>query len=319
MRGEPTNRGAVSVAGTGMDGGAPRDPEHVAVARAPFQKGRRRFPSAAGERYTFRERDDVVSADITNILREWEYDSNNLIRIIKADDGRDVLQVRQPLGVEQYELQGRPDGAAPEGRESFVILYQERLREHIAARGSDQGFSLSREDFGRLQNEGVIYYFRYLVLFQIGDFERAASDTDHNLALCDLVDRYADKDSDKKEILQYRPYILRINAISRAMISLNHQLKSAAVDIIESAIDAIKKMPNIDTPAFQFEKIRSINSLKATLKQVQEQRVSPVDALRADLEVAVESEDYEAAAEIRDRIRALEGGQAPGGARDDTG
>ena len=163
----------------------------------------------------------------------------------------------------------------------------------------------------------MIYYFRYLVLFQIGDFERAASDTDHNLALCDLVDRYADKESDKKEILQYRPYILRVNAISKAMISLNRQLKSAAVDIIESAIDMIKKMPNVDTPAFQFEKIRSINSLKATLKQIQEQKVSPLDKLRADLEQAVESEDYETAAEIRDRIRALEGGQEPGGGAGD--
>jgi hypothetical protein len=252
-----------------------------------------------------------VSADITSILREWEYDSGNLIRIIKADDGRDVLQVRQPLGIEQYELQGRPDGMAPEGRESYVVLYQEKLREHIGARGSDVGFTLSHEDFARLQNEGVIYYFRYLVLFQIGDFERTASDTDHNLALCDLVDQYADKESDKKEILQYRPYILRINAISKAMISLNRQLKSAAVDIIESAIDMIKKMPNIDTPAFQFEKIRSINSLKATLKQIQEQKVSPLDKLRSDLEQAVESEDYETAAQIRDRIRALEDAQEP--------
>jgi len=251
-----------------------------------------------------------VSSDITRILRDWEYDSGNLIRIIKADDGREVLQVRQPLGLEQYELQGRPDGLAPEGKESYVELFQERLRDHAAAQGSDQGFALSHEDFVRLQNEGVLYYYRYLVLFQIGDFTRTASDTDHNLALCDLVDKYGEKDADKKEILQYRPYILRINAISKAMISLNQQLKAAAMQIIESAIDVIKRMPNIDTPAFQFEKIRSINSLRATLKQIQEQKVSPIDKLRAELDQAVSDEDYEAAAKLRDRIIAIEGPEA---------
>ncbi len=257
-----------------------------------------------------------MSSDITRILKDWEYDSGNMIRIIKADDGRDVLQVRQPLGIEQYELQGRPDGLAPEGKECYVELYSERLREHVAAHGSEEGFTLSHDDLVRLQNEGVLYYYRYLVLFQIGDFERTASDTDHNLALCELVDKFADKETDKKEVLQYRPYILRINAISKAMISLNHQLKAAAMEIIETAIDVIKKMPNIDTPAFQFEKIRSINSLRATLKQIQEQKVSPLDKLRADLDRAVEEEDYEAAAQIRDRIRELEGA---GGQQDDAG
>jgi hypothetical protein len=40
-----------------------------------------------------------MSADITEILREWEFDSDNQIRIIQAEDGRQVLQVRQPMGI----------------------------------------------------------------------------------------------------------------------------------------------------------------------------------------------------------------------------
>ena len=92
------------------------------------------------------------------------------------------------------------------------------------------------------------------------------------------------------------------------MILLNKQLKQPAVETIESAIDMIKKMPLIDTPAFQFEKIRSLNSLKATLRQIQEQKVSPVDKLKAELDEAVQDEDYERAAELRDRIQALQDG-----------
>ena len=247
-----------------------------------------------------------MSHDITRILHEWDYDPENLVRIIKADDGREVLQVRQPLGIEQYELQGRPDGLRPEGKESFLELYIEKLRNYKEEHQGDDGFQIDHDDFLRLQSEGIIYYYRYLILFQISDFERTATDTDHNLRLCDLVEKYAAKEKDKKEILQYRPYILRINAISKAMTSLNQQLKTAATEIIESAIDVIKKMPNIDTPAFQFEKIRSINSLRATLKQIQEQRISPLDKLRGELDEAVDQEDYERAAQLRDRIRDLE-------------
>ena len=40
-----------------------------------------------------------MSADITDILREWDFDSDNQIRIIQAEDGRQVLQVRQPMGI----------------------------------------------------------------------------------------------------------------------------------------------------------------------------------------------------------------------------
>jgi protein-arginine kinase activator protein McsA len=43
----------------------------------------------------------------------------------------------------------------------------------------------------------------------------------------------------------------------------------------------------------------------ARLKQVLEQKVSPLDRLKRELETAVEEEDYERAAELRDRIRSL--------------
>ena len=65
-------------------------------------------------------------------------------------------------------------------------------------------------------------------------------------------------------------------------------------------------MGDIDSPAFQFERIRSVNYLKSALKQVDEAGPkSPISALEKELEAAVEEEDYERAAELRDRIREL--------------
>ncbi len=220
-------------------------------------------------------------------------------RIIQADDGRDVLQVRQPLGIEQYELEGRPDGKRPFNRESV-------LDEFFYQADSNPGYTIGHKDFLHIQNEGILYYFRYLVLFQIGDFKRTVRDTEHNLKICDIVENYAENEEDKKEILQYRPYILRMNAISRAMILLHHEMKTTAREILKSAINDIEAMPEIDTPAFQFERIRSINYLKSTLKQVAESRETPLAKLRTDMERAVKDENYERAAELRDRIKEIE-------------
>ncbi len=246
-----------------------------------------------------------MAGDITDILKSWEFDPDNQMRVIQANDGREVLQIRQPLGIEQYELDGRPDGTTYEGKECYLEALQEKLQDYTDANGSDEGFQVSHEQFQRLQNEGIIYYYRYLVLFQIGDFERTARDTEHNLEICDLLDKYAENEDDKKEILQYRPYILRMFAIAKAMISLHQQLKAAAKEILESAIEEIENMPNIDTPAFQFERIRSLKYLRSTLKQVLEQKLSPLDQLKKNLDAAVEEENYELAAELRDKIRTL--------------
>jgi hypothetical protein len=246
-----------------------------------------------------------MAGDMTHILESWEFDPDNQVRIIQADDGREVLQIRQPLGIEQYELDGRPDGRTLEGRECYLDVLQEQLHEHVQANGTDDGFKVTREQFRMLQNEGIIYYYRYLILFQIGDFERTVRDTKHNLQICDLVGKYAESDEDKNEILQYRPYILRMFAIAKAMISLHRQLKAAAREILESAIDEIENMQPIDTPAFQFERIRSLKYLRSTLKQVSEQKMSPLDQLRKQLDSAVEEENYELAAKLRDKIRTL--------------
>jgi hypothetical protein len=246
-----------------------------------------------------------VNGDITDILKEWEFDSDNQIRIIQADDGRQVLQVRQPLGVEQYELDGRPDGREPFGRPTMLDEMRARLETHRASHGSDEGFAVSHDDFAALQSEGLLFYFRYLVLFQIGDFVRTSRDTEHNLALCDLVEQHAESEDDRKELLQHRPYILRMNAISRAMISLHKEMKAAAEEILAGAISDIEGMAEIDTPAFQFERMRSLNYLKATLKQIHDKQASPVEGLKTELAAAVDDEDFERAASLRDRLRDL--------------
>ncbi len=67
------------------------------------------------------------AGDIRELLDGWPFDPENDARIVRGKDGRKVLQVRTPLGLEQLEMLGRPDGARPHGLESALEFHQQRL------------------------------------------------------------------------------------------------------------------------------------------------------------------------------------------------
>jgi hypothetical protein len=108
------------------------------------------------------------SIDLRKILQGWPYDSENDARIVDGEDGRDILQVRTPLGIEQYEMDGRPDGDRPHGAESALEFHMSRL-EKAKVEGWEADFELSLCDCSELFNEGIFYYFRYVRLFQLKD------------------------------------------------------------------------------------------------------------------------------------------------------
>lgn len=247
-----------------------------------------------------------MSADISRILNEWDYDPENAVRIITAENGRSVLQVRQPMGIEQYELDGRPDGKEAAGHTTVLEEIDARLTDWVTEHGSDEGFSIGRSDAARLQGEGVMFYYRYYLLFQLNDFPRVARDTSHNLRLCDLMEHYCENEEDRISVLQYRPYILRMHAMALSMEAVQQNLVDQAVSALESAIEEIEGLDDIPTPPFQFERPRSASYLRAALEQVRQNHAGPRQKLEEELESAVKEENYERAAEIRDRIRALE-------------
>lgn len=275
-----------------------------------------------------------MSQDLSKLLREWPYDPDNEVRTITAEDGRSVMQVRRPIGIEQYELDGRPDGKSPYGDETVVATIEERLSNYVSEHGSDEGFEIGHEDAVLLHNEGVLFYYRYLLLFQLNDFERTIRDTEHNLRVTRLLERYCSNEEDRDEVLQFKPYILRMNAMSRAMTSLKKQMKEIAEHILESAVEEIESLEDIDSPAFRFEKVRSANYLRTTLEQLSQAELDSdgfvlqlggeepseeevesegyeepgndeLSLLEQELERAVDEENYERAAEIRDRIREI--------------
>lgn len=251
----------------------------------------------------------MASNDLTDILKSWSYDPDQAMRIIVADDGRSVLQVRLPLGVEQYEMEGRPDGARPGGFDTILESMEDDLKRHVVENGNDSGFRVSVEDATALNSEGILFYYRYLLLFQLGYFDMVVHDTQHNLNLCDLLERYCDNEDARTAVLQYRPYIIRMNAAARIQAIAAGELPGDVDHVADEAVSWIESLDEIDRPAFQFERVRSVNYLRALQKKAGGEdgvRDSAFDRLEKELREAVEREDYEQAARLRDRIRRVD-------------
>lgn len=245
--------------------------------------------------------------DLTDIFGEWEYDEDDNVRFLQAEDGRDIMQIRQPLGIEQYNLDGRPDGLKPEARENYLSVYLEKEASAIL---SGKFLVLEDADFVKLRDEGVLYYYRYLALFQVGHYDRVVRDTEHNLNISKLFERCY-KNENQRELLQYRPYIRRLNAISKAMIHLADDETALAMDELEKGKADIEALPSVSTPIFEFEKIRSIQHLSQVISQVREAESADHGPkgfkarLSEELHKAVDNEDYERAARLRDRLNRL--------------
>ena len=93
--------------------------------------------------------------DIDDILSEWDYDDEQVVaRIIQADDGRKVVQMRLDLGLLQMEMDDRPDGRRPEGFVDYLAL----LRDQHEQAGED--FKLSEEECSEVDRELLQFYHR---------------------------------------------------------------------------------------------------------------------------------------------------------------
>ena len=245
------------------------------------------------------------SVDLRGILKSWPYDSDNDARVVRGDDGREVLQVRTPVGIEQYEMDGRPDGARPRGMESALEYHLQRLEKAKAA-GDESDFELGPRDCNELFNEGTLYYFRYVRLFQLKDWTRTLRDTQRNMRVFDFVHRYAQREEDQQFLEKWRPYIIRVNATAAVMLELEKRAYDGALRLANQAAEQIQALDDFDDETFKFERERSLTAMRELAAQIRKNRpLSEVEQLEQQLRRAVERQEFERAAQLRDRLRVL--------------
>ncbi len=243
--------------------------------------------------------------DLTDLLNNWPYDPNNYLREIIGADGRKKLQVRFPMGIEQYELDGRPDGHRPMGFETILDYYLHVRRQALES-GEPNTFRLTPSDCEQLRDEAMIFSYRYDLLYQRKDYERVVRDTAHNLLTFDMVAESAEMVEDAESMEMYRPYALRLHYASRALLSLRRRRYDEALRLIRLGLQRLEQLDECDDRKWLRERKMALVKLRRLGRRLRRARpLSARERLQMELKQAVDREDYEGAAKIRDRIAAL--------------
>jgi hypothetical protein len=247
------------------------------------------------------DRDD----DISELLNSWPYDPNDYIREVVGRDGQPKIQVRFPMGIEQYELDGRPDGLRPFGFSTYLDYYV-HLRDQAQAAGQGESFRLAAHDCDLLRDEAMIHYYRYELLYQRKDYERVIRDTAKNLSAFDLIAGCAESREDTESMEIYRPFAMRLHFASRALLSLRRRKYDEALRQAQSGVERLKQLPLIEDPKWRRERRSALVMLRRLRRHIGRSRpLSQRQRLQLELNRAVAREDYEVAAELRDRLASL--------------
>ena len=252
-----------------------------------------------------------MSKDISRLVSGWGYDPNEVrARWIQADDGTRKIQLRLDLGVFQMETSGRPDGARPRGFSSLLDYY---IEAEMRAPGQILPDKLDFEACAELQQEAMQYYYRIMAGHALGDFESVVRDCDHNLDLIDIVSDYALDDEVAWQFMQLYPYLRMMLARASAELGMAAgnfdeagKAVSEGVKDLETFFAENYEPANEDgspvPPPPELETLRELRT------QVERRRPrSQAETLREELARAVELENYEKAAFLRDQLKALKG------------
>ena len=214
-------------------------------------------------------------------------------------------------GILQLNLDGRPDGRRPHGQDFALDYYRDELKKYRREHGArGEGFALDEAACRELFDEGSRLYKRYAFLIQLNDFRRVVRDTERNMELFRFVNRYAERDEDSDNLEKWWPYILRINGVARAMIAIGDQDYDSALDIVRGTCAQISTWPEVDAEEFYIERERSEAALEELEQEILQKRpLSQQEQLEHWLQEAVDSEEFEKAALLRDELKKLREGE----------
>lgn len=241
--------------------------------------------------------------DISDVLDGWEYEPHRIsVRKIMGDDGRVKIQLRLDLGLLQMEAEGRPDGTRPYEAESWLDYYETLLEERSAER-----LRLDPEDCVRLRMESIQYYHRRIGFFELGEYAAAAQDAEHNLRIMDLIKVYAQEESDRAVSEQYRAFVLMHRTQALASILLKRKDFDGTLQRIDEGIQEIERFFKQYGQEEMMEEAQELRFLQRWREEIQKNKpLSLRDEMRKRLQEAVEREEYEQAARLRDMIRGME-------------
>jgi hypothetical protein len=234
--------------------------------------------------------------DIDYLLGKWPYQPGVIsARLLRAKDGREVLQMRIDMGIIQMETSGRPDGETPEGVASYLdyLLEENERQEGQLVLSEDQANEVDREFFQ--------FYHRRICWLALREFQRAIQDADHTLALMDFVQEHSPNEDWMFSHEQYRPFVLFHRTQAAALAQLENGGPEKAIEEINGGIEKMRAVfDDVDgeEPFEDDEMVQQLHELQEWLREHYD-----IDRTLAEqLADAVAAEQYELAAKLRDEI-----------------
>ena len=275
-----------------------------------------------------------MNFDLTELLQNWPHEPGKInVRLIQGQDGEQKVQIRLDLGVLQMNVDGRPDGQRPNGYDSLLEYFEAKLDDASRAGevGEDEGeqsgevaetgdvaefggqaaadgstFTLSPDDCRALRDEAVQYYHRYVALLVLEDYDRVVRDTSRNIRLLDLCAEHAESEEDKAVLEQFRPYITMMRARALASQALRDNEPKAAIHAIDDGIESLRRYFSGFGGLDMFESSNEVQMLRGMRDSlVPKLPVSQKTELRQRLQRALEAENYELAAILRDELKMM--------------
>ncbi len=231
--------------------------------------------------------------DLDDILGDWPYQPRTVsARLVRAGDGREVLQMRVDLGVLQMEATGRPDGTKPGGAETYLDWL---LRESFHWGGQS---NLSDEQLEEVERELSQFYHRRICWLAVRAFDRAVTDANHTLSFLDFLERCEVDEDWKREQMQQRTLVLFHRTQAAALAHLETEGAESAIEEINQGLKLIDRVGESIAAAPPSQMQRQLRGLQDWIRdQYQMDRT-----LAEQLADAVAAEEYERAARLRDEL-----------------
>ena len=232
---------------------------------------------------------------LDHILGDWAFEPDSLcVRLVKGADGRDVIQLRVDLGILQLETRGRPDGLRPEEHDTLLDLLVRREAE-------DPDLELDEDTCVEIDREFVQFYHRRVAWLRLQRFDLAVRDADHTLALMDFCKEHSPCEEWSLQHEQHRPFVLFHRSQAAALHAIEQQQPEEAISEINDGLDLIEESFFEMGWEDQFESDELVERL-VHLRESLRNDFAIGKSLQEQLAEAVESEQYELAAQLRDEM-----------------
>lgn len=233
--------------------------------------------------------------NLDHVLSDWPFEPDSLcVRLVKGADGRDVIQLRVDLGILQLETTGRPDGMSPEGHTTLLDLLMRRESE-------DPDLELDEDTCIEIDREFVQFYHRRVAWLRLQRFELAVRDADHTLALMDFCREHSPCEEWSLQHEQHRGFVLFHRSQAAALNWVEQQKPERAIEELNSGLDLIEESFIDMGWEDQFESDELVERL-VHLRETLKNDFSIEKSLPEQLAEAVELEQYELAAKLRDEL-----------------